>query len=80
MILALGFPKGGGSVSAPYLTMSNDGSMLIGKNIHDANLTISAQMDVWCYDMAVGVAVRPPNHCVPSLDTNLVHLLQIVIA
>ena len=30
--------------------------------------------------MAVGVAVRPPNHCVPSLDTNWVHLLQIVIA
>ena len=44
MILALGFPKGGGSVSAPYLIMSNYGSKLIGKNIHDTDPTVSAQM------------------------------------
>ena len=44
MILALGFPKGGGSVSAPYLTASNDGSTLIGKNIHDTDPAVSAQM------------------------------------
>ena len=42
IILALGFPKGGGRVSAPHLTVSNDGLTLIGKNIHDTDPTVSA--------------------------------------
>ena len=41
MILALGFPKGGGRVPAPHLIMSNHGSMLIGVNIHDIDPTAS---------------------------------------
>ena len=37
MILALGFPKGGGRVSAPCLIVSNDGLMLIGRNTYDTD-------------------------------------------
>ena len=40
MILALGFPKGGGRVSAPRLIVTDYGSVLIGKNIHDTDPTI----------------------------------------
>ena len=39
MILALGFHKGWGRVSAPHLIVSNDGSMLIGRNTHDTDPT-----------------------------------------
>jgi len=42
MILALGFPKGGGSVLAPHLIVSNNGLTLIGRNIHDTDPTASA--------------------------------------
>ena len=42
MILAQGLLKDGGSVSAPCLIMSNDGSTLIGKNIHDTDPTVSS--------------------------------------
>ena len=43
MILALGFPKGGGGVPAPHLIVSNDGLTLIGRNIHDTDPTVSAR-------------------------------------
>ena len=42
MILATGFSKGGGSVFAAYFIMSNNGSTLIGKNMHDTDPTISS--------------------------------------
>ena len=42
MILALGFPKGGGRVPAPHLIVSNHGLTLIGVNTHDADPTVSA--------------------------------------
>ena len=41
MILALGFPKGGGRVPAPHLIVSNHGSTLIGVNTHDTDPTVS---------------------------------------
>ena len=41
MILALGFPKGGGRVPAPRLIVSNDGLTLIGKNTRDTDPTAS---------------------------------------
>ena len=42
MILALGFPKGGGRVLAPHLIVSNHGSTLIGVNSHDTDPTASS--------------------------------------
>ena len=42
MMLALGFPKGGGRVPAPRLIVSNHGSTLIGVNTHDTDPTASS--------------------------------------
>ena len=42
MILALGFPKGGGRVPALRLIVSNNGSTLIGVNTHDTDPTVSS--------------------------------------
>ena len=41
MILALGFPKGGGRVPAPHLIVRNDGLTLIGVNTHDTDPPVS---------------------------------------
>ena len=40
MILALGFSKGGGRVSAPHFIVSNHGLTLIGVNTHDIDPTV----------------------------------------
>ena len=58
-----------GRVSAPHLTVSNNELTLIGKNIHDTDPTVSAQIGVLDVTMRqLSVAVTPPYHYVQSLD------------
>ena len=79
MILALGFPKGWGTVSAPHLIVINHGLMPNGKNTHDTDLTVRPWGDD-AITRQLSVAVRPLNLYVQSLGIGWVHLLPIVIA
>ena len=61
MILALGFPKGGGRVPAPCFIVSSHGSMLIGVNTHDTDTTVRPMgvMMLWPCSKCGGQTTQP---------------------
>ena len=61
MILAPGFPKGGGKVPAPHLIVSNHGLTLIGVNTHDTDPAASPMgvMMLWCGSKYGGQTTQP---------------------